>query len=219
MIEITLILLLFVTLFHVWFRVQDMGRRRKIVYSLASFSLFFIIFVLSSVDTDALGDLAQEQEKNEELSQNITALESSNEKLESELEELGKLEISISDLEDELIAVTKEKDSLQKKYDSLEKENEKLTKEITVMEEEVDELKSAASEAEKKAEAEKSTASSESSSSSTSETQTEECDIKGSVNGIYHTPGSRYYNQTKNVAQWFCSTAEAENAGYRAPKQ
>src|SRR5690625_325129 len=48
---------------------------------------------------------------------------------------------------------------------------------------------------------------------------TGDCDIKGSVNGIYHVPGSTYYSRTKNVAQWFCSTEEAENAGYRAPKR
>ncbi len=27
--------------------------------------------------------------------------------------------------------------------------------------------------------------------------------IKGSVNGIYHTPGSTYYDRTTNVVQWF----------------
>lgn len=43
--------------------------------------------------------------------------------------------------------------------------------------------------------------------------------IKGSVNGIYHTPGSTYYGRTKNVVQWFKTTSEAEAAGYRAPKR
>ncbi len=45
------------------------------------------------------------------------------------------------------------------------------------------------------------------------------CDIKGSVNGIYHTPSSRYYSRTKKVVQWFCSEQEAKNAGYRPPEQ
>lgn len=49
--------------------------------------------------------------------------------------------------------------------------------------------------------------------------ETASCDIKGSQNGIYHVPGSTYYSRTKNVAQWFCSVEEAENAGYRAPKR
>lgn len=47
----------------------------------------------------------------------------------------------------------------------------------------------------------------------------QECNIKGSSSGIYHTPSSSYYNRTTNVAQWFCSEQEAINAGYRAPKR
>ena len=42
--------------------------------------------------------------------------------------------------------------------------------------------------------------------------------IKGSNSGIYHLPGSTYYHKTTNVAQWFKTISEAENAGYRAPK-
>ncbi|EGO2852625.1 hypothetical protein ACE4WU_13730 [Enterococcus faecalis] len=43
--------------------------------------------------------------------------------------------------------------------------------------------------------------------------------IKGSRNGIYHVPGSRYYNRTTNPVAWFSTVEEAEAAGYRAPKQ
>jgi len=46
-----------------------------------------------------------------------------------------------------------------------------------------------------------------------------ECNIKGSSSGIYHTPGSTYYNRTTNPAAMFCSVEEAKNAGYRAPKR
>lgn len=42
--------------------------------------------------------------------------------------------------------------------------------------------------------------------------------IKGSKNGIYHVPGSTYYDRTTNPAAWFKSVSEAEAAGYRAPK-
>ncbi|GFH40540.1 DNA/RNA non-specific endonuclease [Lactococcus insecticola] len=42
--------------------------------------------------------------------------------------------------------------------------------------------------------------------------------IKGSQNGIYHLPGDRYYDKTTNPKAWFKTIAEAENAGYRAPK-
>lgn len=46
------------------------------------------------------------------------------------------------------------------------------------------------------------------------------CHIKGNINSkgekIYHTPESRYYEQTK-PEQWFCTEQEAEEAGFRAP--
>lgn len=42
--------------------------------------------------------------------------------------------------------------------------------------------------------------------------------IKGSNNGIYHVPGSRYYDKTTNPAAWFKTVEEAEHAGYRAPR-
>lgn len=43
--------------------------------------------------------------------------------------------------------------------------------------------------------------------------------IKGSNSGIYHVPGSTYYDRTTNVVQWFNTIEEAEAAGYRAPKR
>ncbi|WP_438940577.1 sunset domain-containing protein [Enterococcus innesii] len=43
--------------------------------------------------------------------------------------------------------------------------------------------------------------------------------IKGSNNGIYHIPGSTYYDKTTNPAAWFKTVSEAEAAGYRAPKR
>ncbi|MCI0437585.1 MAG: ComEA family DNA-binding protein [Chloroflexi bacterium] len=48
--------------------------------------------------------------------------------------------------------------------------------------------------------------------------------IKGNISGsgkIYHTPTSPNYNQTKidesAGERWFCTVAEAESAGWRAP--
>ncbi|MCA1739490.1 MAG: hypothetical protein LC740_11900, partial [Actinobacteria bacterium] len=41
--------------------------------------------------------------------------------------------------------------------------------------------------------------------------------IKGNQSGIYHPPGSRSYNVT-NPEECFASSADAEAAGYRAPK-
>jgi len=50
-----------------------------------------------------------------------------------------------------------------------------------------------------------------------------DCAIKGNIsaNGrIYHVPGSRNYDRTRISAgeRWFCSIAEAESAGWRAPR-
>ncbi|MBC1905890.1 hypothetical protein HCA64_05335 [Listeria booriae] len=47
----------------------------------------------------------------------------------------------------------------------------------------------------------------------------EQGQIKGSYSGIYHVPGSTYYDRTTNVKEWFNTVAEAEAAGYRAPKR
>ena len=52
------------------------------------------------------------------------------------------------------------------------------------------------------------------------------CDIKGNItdNGrIYHVPGNRWYDRTtideSTGERWFCTEAEAEDAGWRAPRQ
>lgn len=42
--------------------------------------------------------------------------------------------------------------------------------------------------------------------------------IKGSNSGIYHTPSSSYYDRTTSPKEMFKTVQEAENAGYRAPK-
>lgn len=52
------------------------------------------------------------------------------------------------------------------------------------------------------------------------------CRIKGNISSkgerIYHVPGQRYYDQTKispnKGERWFCSEAEARNAGWRRSK-
>ncbi|MFD2706322.1 thermonuclease family protein [Salibacterium lacus] len=54
------------------------------------------------------------------------------------------------------------------------------------------------------------------------ETECEDPKIKGNHSSsgdyIYHTPGSRHYEQTK-AEEMFCSTEAAEEAGFRAVKQ
>lgn len=71
---------------------------------------------------------------------------------------------------------------------------------------------------------EKNTTTATSQNSETEEKQKEYVDqqgnglIKGSRSGIYHLPGSKYYDDTTNPKEWFKTIAEAEAAGYRAPK-
>jgi endonuclease YncB( thermonuclease family) len=56
--------------------------------------------------------------------------------------------------------------------------------------------------------------------------RTDGCSIKGNINSkgdrIYHVPGSRSYGATKinesKGERWFCSEAEARDAGWRAPR-
>lgn len=43
--------------------------------------------------------------------------------------------------------------------------------------------------------------------------------IKGSSSGIYHIPGSRYYDKTTRPVRMFKTIFEAEQAGFRAPKR
>jgi endonuclease YncB( thermonuclease family) len=53
-----------------------------------------------------------------------------------------------------------------------------------------------------------------------------ECNIKGNISGnghIYHVPGQEHYERTgireENGERWFCTTQEAERAGWRAARR
>lgn len=132
--------------------------------------------------------------------------------------------------------------ALSIKSSTLDNKLARLDSSLNKVEEENAEKQRLAEEANKKAEDErlaKEKAAQEAASSSSSSTQNEsqtppsnpassekmyvdqngDGTIKGSVNGIYHTPGSTYYGRTKNVVQWFKTTSEAEAAGYRAPER
>jgi len=113
------------------------------------------------------------------------------------------------------------------KEKKLKEEQAKKAEEVRVAKQKENERKAAEVKAKKQAEKRASASQNSSSSSSNSNKGTNgqvsesqsECNIKGSVNHIYHVPGSTYYNRTKNVVQWFCSPAEAEAAGFRAPQR
>lgn len=196
---------------------------KKIVFP--SVALLFFVGVLSACDSTTADELEEEIKKNEALTEEVTAIESTNSALQEEFEAF----------EEEILSLTEQVSELEEDMDDVKDKNKELSEEIEILEEENESLKSEMKKLEKKLkEKEVAAASSGTSSgaSNTSETaskdtssektKTEEpkdCDIKGSENGIYHVPGSTYYSRTKNVEQWFCSTEEAEKAGYRAPKR
>lgn len=103
-----------------------------------------------------------------------------------------------------------------KQIDALNSPNQALTKRVAVVKTQLDthkekQRKEAETQQAAQAPAEVETAAAEAPSGNAL--------IKGSRNGIYHVPGSRYYNRTTNPVAWFSTVEEAEAAGYRAPKQ
>lgn len=171
-------------------------------------------------------------------------LESLQLKYDEASDEMDGLTENISTLDDEVKELEKKNKAHYKKTTSLEDEVKTLTeenkdlaqklaeKEATAKKESADKAKETASKsttenkttasAPTKGTSKASTSNSSTTKSTDNSTTTEakqNCDIKGSVNGIYHKPGSTYYSRTKNVVQWFCSTDEAVEAGYRAPEK
>ena len=250
MLEFTMVLLLIGVFWFLWFRTNNKQRWKKVIFSVLSIFIFGITLIASNVDAETSTSLNNEVEKNEELTEKITTLETDHSELQEQFDEI---DLMITELNEEIKTLSNENEKLQKDLDSTQEENDTLTEESTQLEKDnkalqkkLDEKKEpTASNAETESvksnvgsdnsskSSSDSGASDESTSSETeqastataSESTTEDtedaadCDIKGSVNGIYHTPGSTYYSRTKNVEQWFCSTQEAENAGYRAPER
>ncbi|GKV70468.1 putative membrane protein YttA [Sporosarcina sp. NCCP-2716] len=158
-------------------------------------------------------------------------------------DELVSLQEENGNLKNKLQEQTDKQSSVQETVQTLQKEKGELTESIAALKEQNDKLTAAAGEKDKTIQqlkdksaaqaaapapaakgASSNTASggsggqSGSQSANTASAQTD-CNIKGSNTGIYHVPGSTYYDRTKNVVQWFCSAEEAVAAGYRAPKR
>lgn len=104
-----------------------------------------------------------------------------------------------------------------KQIDALNSPNQALTKRVAVVKTQLDAHKE---KQRKEAEAQKLAAQAPAEvETAAAEAPSGNALIKGSRNGIYHVPGSRYYNRTTNPVAWFSTVEEAEAAGYRAPKQ
>lgn len=212
---------------------------KKVFYSTLIGGLVLFSIGVGFTDTETQEKLDEALEQNEVLTSNINILETDKEELErsisdyedkiSDLEsELEDLEKEIEKYENELASLNdqeEEIDNLKQKISELEKENEKLKNEIKKLEANASNSKATTTASTSSDSGSGTSESSSSSSSSSSNTTSavsvasEDCNIKGSESGIYHVPGSTYYDRTKNVVQWFCSTDEAIAAGYRAPKR
>ncbi|TYS29732.1 hypothetical protein [Bacillus pumilus] len=199
---------------------------KKLFYPVLILGLIFSIMSLPFAATDAQKTKADPS--SEQLLKDQKQLTTDISHLKADKEELT---VSLED-------ATKEKEKLAKKLENITSEKETVKqheKTIQALEEKIDKL--ASSNETLKRENKKSSSDTKSSTvqrsapkdegnstgghESQKETKKESaaCNIKGSVNGIYHTPSSRYYSRTKNVTKMFCSVEEAERAGYRAPKQ
>ncbi|MBT2572909.1 hypothetical protein J7E26_02900 [Bacillus sp. ISL-51] len=131
--------------------------------------------------------------------------------------------------EDKLSKLSKEIDELKKNNKSLESDNKKLQDSQKKLEKTNKTLQAENKTLQKKKEETKTAGAAETaqgaahSSGGNSNTKTPDtaqgCSIKGSRNGIYHTPGSTYYSRTTDPVRMFCSVEEAEAAGYKAPKR
>ncbi|MED1016559.1 hypothetical protein [Bacillus atrophaeus] len=166
--------------------------------------------------------LSKEHDTLEKESETISAnaekdLNASTEKLKKENKELKKKQETLQAENKEL---KKKQTSLNEDKKRLRTENKKLQTGKEKLEQELKEAKTATASSEEHSSntVPSSGSTNKSSSEPTAETN-KTCDIKGSKSGIYHTPGSTYYDRTTDPAEMFCSVEDAKAAGYRAPKR
>lgn len=198
-----------------------------------------MLLSLSVVLLAGCGADQKQTEENEKLVSQQAALKEANASLKQELlqlqEENDEAAIELqtaaaeqADRDDAMASLERKNKTLTETITSLESEKQKLTAVVTERDQTIEQMKSKAAEtaaattaAPKSAKTTTGGSTGGQASSQTAATPPSQgdCNIKGSNSGIYHVPGSTYYNRTTNVARWFCSSEEAEAAGYRAPKR
>lgn len=197
----------------------------------------------SALVTDLKDSVESLENENKKLTLLVDEHESAEEKLSKEFEDkLEEINTDFEKIEMENSKLLKNEKSLKKEIKKIEKDNNELIESENNLKDKVADLESSNKKLNNKVEpskqaSEKQQAQSQSKTSSstsqqnstnnakttknvTQKTETkQECNIKGSSGGIYHTPSSSYYSQTTNPVAMFCSVEEAEAAGYRAPKR
>ena len=166
----------------------------------------------------------------EELEENYKELDEKHVKLTGKVAELDNIDQKLTDVTE---AHNKNIEKFEEKITKVKEENKEYSEKIAVAEQQEKEVAAAKQKeveiaAVKKQQNEKKSVpktTSKSDKKSTPKTEnktpvvTQDCNIKGSSSGIYHTPGSTYYNRTTNPVAMFCSVEEAQQAGYRAPER
>src|SRR5690625_3878515 len=200
-------------------REKAMTKNRILPLILIGICTLVISSACGNDHTETVENLELEIDKNEEVTEQNDELEQMNEELNEDMDDLAD---KVDDLTTQTDKLKEDYDELKSENTKLEKSNDKLKKDAETLTEENDTLKQENSvEQTTNNNNSSNTTDSEESDVETTTTNTEvasessgDCNIKGSENGIYHTPGSTYYDRTKNVVEWFCSTGEAVDAGY-----
>ncbi|MGE6628796.1 coiled-coil domain-containing protein [Bacillus sp. NPDC077027] len=221
-----------------YFSIQKINNKhtafsKNIFFPLLIIGILFFGISVPFIETDtpkAQADPSTQEllKEQKQLKSQIISLEEEKKDLSSELEKTAKEK---KELTNKLEKMTKEQitakeqqqtiEKLQKKIDKLTTNNEALKKEnqkIKQQSAQSNKHQDTASAANGSAPKDNGTNTGGHESQKETKKESTACNIKGSVNGIYHTPSSRYYSRTKNVTQYFCSVKDAERAGYRAPK-
>ncbi|MCY8550169.1 hypothetical protein MOD25_09760 [Bacillus haynesii] len=206
--------------FHLIKRIFSPGKRfsRKLFYPCFAGGLLLLIISAPYYDEETY---AADETKTEDLTTELQELKTEHSTLQKEQTVLKQ---QVKQANKKLKAVKAENDTLKKENEKLTKEKDSLTKKTKSLTEKLAKAEEKSSSAETSVKEKNATAQAGTSHSSpvaknSSAESKQECKIKGSVNHIYHTPGSTYYDRTKNVTRWFCTEQEARDAGYRPPKR
>ncbi|OMI27904.1 hypothetical protein BTA31_09490 [Bacillus haynesii] len=206
--------------FHLIKRIFSPGKRfsKKLFYPCFAGGLLLLIISAPYYDEETY---AVDETKTEDLTVEIQELKTEHSALQKEQTALKQ---QVKQANEKLKAVKTENDTLKNENEKLTKEKDSLTKKTKSLTEKLAKAEEKSSGAEtsvkeKNAAAQAGTSHSAPAAKKSSAESKQECKIKGSVNHIYHTPGSTYYDRTKNVARWFCTEQEALDAGYRPPKR
>lgn len=198
---------------------------KKLFYPFLTIGLVFSIMSLPFAGTGApkaQADPSSEQllKEQKQLASDISRLKEDKETLTASLEDVTKEKEKLSKKLENITSEKKTVKQQEKTIHELEEKIDKLTSTNETLKKEHQKVnKDTTSSAQRSAPKDDGTNTSGHESQKETKKESTACNIKGSVNGIYHTPSSRYYSRTKNVTKMFCSVEEAERAGYRAPKQ